>query len=129
MIIYFDSAGSGTTTESAKRPTENTASSKPTLTSWGKLLKKTKLAHREEPSVVESGEARLAKELGLYLGLPPIDNEDCPLRWWKLNGETFPLLAKLAKYYLCIQATSCASERAFSLAGTIVSCKRTCLKP
>jgi hypothetical protein len=48
-----------------------------------------------------------------------------PLTWWRENGHTFPNLAKLAKRFLCITATSMPCERAFSLAGLLVN-KRRC---
>ena len=37
------------------------------------------------------------------------------------------LLSKFAKKYLCVPATSVASERVFSSAGDIVSAQRSCL--
>ena len=47
------------------------------------------------------------------------------LSWWKNHQRDFPILAKLAKKYLSIQATSAPSERIFSKAGNIISEKRT----
>jgi len=52
-----------------------------------------------------------------------------PLDWWKLEGESkFPKLAKLAKKYLCIPATSAPSERVWSRASRILSMKRSRMK-
>lgn len=70
-------------------------------------------------------------EFDLYLrevvtNLRPSDN---PLAWWKANELKFPTMARLAKRYLCIPATSAPSERVFSTAGNIVTAKRNCLKP
>ena len=48
-----------------------------------------------------------------------------PIQWWKVNQFRFPLLSKCARYYLHIPATSVASERIFSLAGNIVTKKRS----
>jgi len=48
-----------------------------------------------------------------------------PLAWWKEHEHEFPRLAKLARRYLCISATSVPCERAFSRGGWIVN-KRRC---
>ena len=55
------------------------------------------------------------------------DTED-PLAWWRENESRFPLLSKIAKKYLCIAATSVASERVFSTSGYIVNPRRNKLK-
>lgn len=47
-----------------------------------------------------------------------------PLIFWSNNEQKFPLLAKLAKKYLSVQASSAAVERMFSIAGHIFSIKR-----
>lgn len=71
----------------------------------------------------------LEAELNTYLLTPPIDKEEDPLAWWKVHKLSFPHLARLARKYLCIPATSSPSERLFSTSGNIVTCQRTCLKP
>lgn len=50
-----------------------------------------------------------------------------PLLWWKAKELKYPILSKLAKGYLCVPATSVASERVFSSAGDLVSAQRSCL--
>lgn len=52
-----------------------------------------------------------------------------PLPWWKENSHRFPLLAKLAQVYLAIPATSAPSERVWSRAARILTCKRSKLQP
>ena len=47
-----------------------------------------------------------------------------PLVWWTQNERFFPILSKLAKRILAIPATSCPSERVFSVVGRIVSARR-----
>jgi hypothetical protein len=49
------------------------------------------------------------------------------LQWWKNNKDKYPILAKLAKSYLCIPGTSTPSERLFSAAGNVASKKRASL--
>ena len=59
----------------------------------------------------------------------PITVDSDPLKWWRKNEVVYPHLAKLAKRYLSVQATSVASERVFSTAGDLVSAERSCLSP
>lgn len=47
-----------------------------------------------------------------------------PLAWWKVHQDKYPALAKMAKDYLAIPATSVNSERAFSSSGQTVTCNR-----
>lgn len=56
-----------------------------------------------------------------------IELKSDPLEWWCQNEKKYPLMARAAKKYLCIQATSVASERIFSVAGDIVSKQRASL--
>ncbi|KAK3910315.1 E3 SUMO-protein ligase ZBED1 [Frankliniella fusca] len=46
-----------------------------------------------------------------------------------ISAHRFPRLGKLAKQILCIPASSASSERAFSVAGLIVTPRRTRLVP
>ena len=50
------------------------------------------------------------------------------MAWWSMNEHRFPQLAKHAKIYLGIPATSASSERLFSKAGIITAKHRNCLK-
>ena len=68
------------------------------------------------------------REVLKYIACETEHTED-PLIWWKINGKRFCHLAKLARKYLCIPATSVPSERAFSAAGQIVNQRRACLLP
>ena len=68
-------------------------------------------------------------EIENYLRLPHLDEESNPLEWWKLNSGQFEILAKLARKYLVICATSCASERLYSASGKIVTPLISNLKP
>jgi hypothetical protein len=51
-----------------------------------------------------------------------------PLDWWRSNSRQYPVLAALAKKYLCIPATSAPSERLFSKAGLTITEKRNRLR-
>lgn len=50
-----------------------------------------------------------------------------PLNWWKSHHVEFPKLAKLARRFLCIIASSVPCERVFSKSGLCVSKRRTLL--
>jgi hypothetical protein len=63
-------------------------------------------------------------EIATYLGKPkPLRNVNV-LQWWKDNSSSLPLLAEEAQKYLCITASSTASERLFSASGNIVTDQR-----
>jgi len=69
---------------------------------------------------------RVDHKIGVYLQMPVAQTAQSPLEWWKKEES---ILSKLARRYLCICATSVASEHAFSAAGYIGSKLRSCLKP
>ena len=52
-----------------------------------------------------------------------------PLKWWNNNKHKFPLVARLARKYLAMQASAAASERVWSLAGNVETKKRMALTP
>ena len=76
-----------------------------------------------------SKQDKIKKELQMYMDQPCIDTDSKPLKWWKLNSSFFPVMAKLAKKYLSIPATSVRSERVFSSGGYIVNNFRSRLLP
>ncbi|GFS70440.1 hypothetical protein TNCV_4182661 [Trichonephila clavipes] len=55
------------------------------------------------------------KELNEYLSMPRVSFEHDPLDWWKVHYESFPSLKVIARKYLCIQGSSVASDRVFSV--------------
>lgn len=75
----------------------------------------------------EDVHSQVRNEVLTYFGEKSLDKEENPLLWWKANNERYPMLARLAKFYLCIPATSTPSERLFSAAGNIASKKRASL--
>ena len=72
---------------------------------------------------------KIRQELDCYLTHPQLEIEENPLDWWRVEHHRYPNLAKLARKYLCVCATSVPSERIFSIAGQIVSDRRSALKP
>ena len=78
---------------------------------------------------IETCEDRVKTEFINYKQEPSIGFKRNPLDWWNSNSAKFLLLSKLAKLYLCTQATSVASERIFRTAGDIVTWQQASLTP
>lgn len=74
-------------------------------------------------------EDKIKKEISMYLGNTTLDEEEDPLKWWRLHEPLYPMLAMVAKKFLCIPATSTSSERVFSKGGRISTSLRASLKP
>ena len=68
-------------------------------------------------------------EITLYLQEMALDGDETPLTGWKNNQGRFPLMARLARKYLCICATSAPSEHVFSPAGSVATPLRSLLNP
>ena len=73
--------------------------------------------------------AQIDLEMSRYLSAPEVALSADPFQWWSIQAPAYPRLAKLARKYLCICGTSSSSERLFSVAGNIVTAKRSLLKP
>jgi hypothetical protein len=68
-------------------------------------------------------------ELMRYKKEQQIKEEEDPLEWWRKNKRSYKVLARLARQYLAIPATSAPSERLFSSAGNVISKLRSSLDP
>uniref|UniRef100_A0A8I6WYN8 Uncharacterized protein n=1 Tax=Hordeum vulgare subsp. vulgare TaxID=112509 RepID=A0A8I6WYN8_HORVV len=51
------------------------------------------------------------------------------LDWWKINALRYPIMAKIAKRFLAMPATSVSSESTFSTTGRILDAYQSSLKP
>ena len=69
------------------------------------------------------------REIKLYLQKPPVDFDSDPLEWWSIQKDELPIIATLAKKYLCVCGTSVPSERLFSKGGHIIGDLRNRLSP
>ena len=77
-----------------------------------------------------------SSELGIYMGsnfikfmtLEQFQNCDV-LAWWKEKEAQFPILSIMARDLLTVQASTVASESAFSFSGRVISKLRTNLSP
>jgi hypothetical protein len=63
-------------------------------------------------------------ELERYLGAPTVDSDVDILDWWKQNSVAYPCLARIARDYLAIPATSVPAERVFSGGADLITKKR-----
>lgn len=59
-------------------------------------------------------------ELSNYLSIERASMDEDILEWWSTNAKSFPRLARMARDYLAICASSVPSERLFSKAGLII---------
>ena len=80
----------------------------------------------EQENVLKDDPIRL--EVHRYRSEPKLPADLCPLQdFWKKNSSRFPHLAKLAKKYLAVCATSTPAERAFSKLGLLLAKRRLSL--
>uniref|UniRef100_H3B6R6 HAT C-terminal dimerisation domain-containing protein n=1 Tax=Latimeria chalumnae TaxID=7897 RepID=H3B6R6_LATCH len=73
--------------------------------------------------------ASVQTDLENYILEPCILPDQDPLECWKVNENCYRKLARLAKAYLSIPATSVPAEKVFSAAGFIVNRLYSCLSP
>lgn len=120
-----DATSSTSDATSEHEPPAEPPAKKKKLGSW---LKESKLkkSHTSQP---EGTRERIKNEIEKYEKAPQADSDSNPLDWWRMYAETYPNLAKMARKYLCICASSSPSERVFSKSGHIVSKRRCSLKP
>ena len=69
--------------------------------------------------------SNLESESKSYLHEPATSQD--PLTWWRTRKDAYPRLSSMARKYLAFPASSVSSERVFSLAGNIVTKKRSLL--
>ncbi len=69
-------------------------------------------------------------ELDTYFKMPALPSSKVDvLAWWKVQEPVLPLLAEIARKYLCIPASSAPSERLFSASGNVCTKLRSSLDP
>ena len=76
-------------------------------------------------SIFEQSQPKATNEVEEYLKEDKIPFNHCPFNWWLNKKNKYPILAKMARIYLAIPATSTSSERLFSDAGNLLSAKRS----
>lgn len=99
----------------------------PTPAKWPTVLSKFSDWEDNEESV---GSKSLDIQIQEYMTMKlELSSQQKVLQWWNSHQSQFPALSNLARYVLCIPATSAPSERAFSLCGRILEERRSVLKP
>ena len=57
------------------------------------------------------------EEIDMYLRTPAAPPDTDPLLWWKLNAYQMPNVARMARQYLAMPASTAGVERVFSKVG------------
>jgi hypothetical protein len=69
-------------------------------------------------------------ELTEYLAREAVlDLDKDPLTWWRERTDKYPILSRMARKHLCMQATSVPCERVWSTAGNALTAQRMGLSP
>jgi hypothetical protein len=81
----------------------------------------------------EEEATRETSEVDMYLQLPSLPctrngMDTCPLQWWRCHEHQLPHLAKMARQFLAMPASSAGVERLFSSAGNMHDDLRKCTK-
>lgn len=77
---------------------------------------------------LRTGSGNSSNELENYLNSIVADESTDVLKWWEIHKDTYPTLVKLARYYLCTQASSVAAESVFSSGVDLLPPTRSSLK-
>lgn len=85
---------------------------------------KPKFVRRVNKRFADVKRGRVRDEVDSYMELDEVNSDDDPLLWWRNHKELFPVLARLARKYLAIPATSAPVERVWSTAGNVLTKKR-----
>lgn len=94
-----------------------------------KRLRTYDVSSDSEDEPLSSKKTGHALVLQRYIAEPEIDLDRCPLEWWLKHEAIYPALAKVAKKFLSSPASTVPCERLFSVAGNVVSKKRSSLEP
>jgi len=102
----------------ATTPRNSTASSQPSI--WAKF-NSASVATPADVMARQTDSVQL--EFDQYVAQAPISRSSCPMHWWAQHKPSYPILSSVAQTMLCVPATSVASERVFSKAGDVITCK------
>lgn len=92
-------------------------------------------SYSSEENVRLSIDERMRNQLQEYVDEPVFQpavgskGTEQSFKWWSVNYTRFTDVSRVARQYLSIPASSVASERIFSAAGTVIGTRRSCLHP
>jgi hAT family C-terminal dimerisation region len=70
---------------------------------------------------VDKSTLSVEDELNAYMHVQQVSTKVDPLLWWKQHQGEFPRLARMARQYLAVPATSASVERVFSGVGLVTT--------
>ncbi len=76
-------------------------------------------------AVFEQDQPKSSDEIAEYLKEDKINFTQNPFEWWMNKKSKYPILARLARIYLAVPATSTPSKRLFSDAENLLTSKRS----
>jgi hAT family protein len=82
------------------------------------------IQHFEQDMMRRRVDVERESELRGYLAPSTIHAGADVLTWWRLNAHAYPCLARIARDYLAIPATSAPVERVFSGGADLITKKR-----
>jgi len=130
--VYYEKYGSTSSSTPSSSFFTTQHSRSPTINLYNSIMEENTKRARGEGSNSSNS------ELGRYTGTNFVANMGYEefmsfgkniLDWWKAREQQFPLLAAMARDLLSVQASTVASESAFSTSGRVLSIRRTRLTP
>jgi len=97
-----------------------------------RIKKNSEDLHTSEKRLTEDDEEKhrnlVRHEVNAFLiETQTLNDMDHPLMWWKAKRFNFPNVARVARKWLSVPATSNPSERVFSIRGLVDTAKRSSL--
>ena len=87
------------------------------------MQKQNKPISRDEDEETEGAKG----EMDCYKAERKLKSDRCPFEWWRERKEDYPLMSRLARKYLAVEATSTPAERVISALGFVLNKQRQAL--
>jgi hypothetical protein len=131
FLVYNDKYGSRPTSSTSRSFFPTTQHSRdPKINLYNMVMEENTKRARGDGSNASSSEfgRYTGTNFVVNMGYEEFANFDI-LAWWKAREDQFPVLAAMARDILSAQASTVASESAFSTSGRVLSIRRTRLTP